>query len=72
MVSILVFLEPLLRPIGLISDNQSIGFVSILVFLEPLLRLLIYSPASPAPRVSILVFLEPLLRRKIGRDKIGV
>ena len=61
-VSILVFLEPLLRPSGGYNQEGRVC-VSILVFLEPLLRhivgLIVYEPLKD---VSILVFLEPLLR----------
>ena len=61
-VSILVFLEPLLRH-HLVDLLQFLQDVSILVFLEPLLRPWhMHSPIILLFFVSILVFLEPLLR----------
>ena len=62
-VSILVFLEPLLRRKTEISEKNK-EVVSILVFLEPLLRLAFLFSFHASFVVSILVFLEPLLRRK--------
>jgi len=61
-VSILVFLEPLLRHYYFFYIHLSLLSVSILVFLEPLLRPIIVSPFARPDGVSILVFLEPLLR----------
>jgi len=62
-VSILVFLEPLLRP-RIILWKVGGSRVSILVFLEPLLRRRKSVAYPDVAVVSILVFLEPLLRHK--------
>ncbi len=62
-VSILVFLEPLLRQSFFHLNFSFYCLVSILVFLEPLLRLHLDRNFKRIFRVSILVFLEPLLRR---------
>jgi len=61
-VSILVFLEPLLRRESRSESVSVVSIVSILVFLEPLLRPNQVSRQKQIDPVSILVFLEPLLR----------
>ena len=69
-VSILVFLEPLLRQLRHTRSPSSTR-VSILVFLEPLLRPY-FPPLSQLDFkvVSILVFLEPLLRPEDTVEKL--